>query len=277
MPPDSAPLDRLCAKCGIAVEYSDIWGQRRRAPDATKIRLLQAMGFAIQAADPARDADAALASIEEREWQEVLAPVTIVGEQEPSTRLILTLPATRCSDTFDWLLQLESGERTTGTLAPEALHVLEARDVAGVRYERRACELPVMPGPGYHTLSLAEAGSRGPVAATQLIVCPARCYQPPALDEGGRLWGPAAQLYALRSARNWGIGDLADLRSLTEFAAGAGAGIVGVNPLHALFPGRPDEASPYRPSSRTRLNVLFLAVEAIADFEECPAAREHVR
>ncbi len=259
------------------MEYSDIWGQRRHAPDATKIRLLQAMGLAIQGADPARDADAALAGIEEREWLATLPPVTVVREGDASTHLTLTLPATRSSDALGWLLQLESGERTAGTLAPEALHALEARDVAGVRYDRRTCELPLLPGPGYHTFSLVEAGSGAPVASTQLIVCPARCYQPPGLDEGGRLWGPAAQLYALRSARNWGIGDLADLRSLTEFAASAGASIVGVNPLHAVFPGRPEEASPYRPSSRTRLNVLYLAVEAIADFEECPAAREHVR
>ena len=138
-----------------------------------------------------------------------------------------------------------------------------------MRHARRAFDLPVVPGLGYHAFSLVEAGSGALIASTQLIVCPARCFQPRILADGGRIWGPALQLYALRSARNWGIGDLADLRTLVEFAGQAGAGIVGVNPLHALFPDRPDEASPYRPSNRRRRNVLYLAVEAIR-FGECP-------
>jgi 4-alpha-glucanotransferase len=49
---------------------------------------------------------------------------------------------------------------------------------------------------------------------------------------------------------------------------------VGVNPLHALLA---DETSPYSPSSRTALNVLYLDVEAIDDFRECDAALAHVR
>jgi hypothetical protein len=134
-----------------------------------------------------------------------------------------------------------------------------------------------VPGLGYHAFSLVEAGSGALIACTQLIVCPARCFQPRILADGGKIMGPALQLYALRSARNWGIGDLGDLRTLVEFAGQAGVGIVGVNPLHALFPDRPEEASPYRPSNRTRRNVLYLAVEAIPDFGECPAARERVQ
>jgi (1->4)-alpha-D-glucan 1-alpha-D-glucosylmutase len=53
--------------------------------------------------------------------------------------------------------------------------------------------------------------------------------------------------------------------------------MAGVNPLHALFPSQPHEASPYRPSSRSRLNVLYLDVEAIPDFGECRAALDLVR
>src|SRR5262249_49139484 len=43
--------------------------------------------------------------------------------------------------------------------------------------------------------------------------------------------------------------------------------------LHALFPDRPADASPYRPSNRSRLNVLYLDVEAVPDFDESAAAR----
>ena len=89
-----------------------------------------------------------------------------------------------------------------------------------------------------------------------------RCYQPPLLEEGGRLWGFTVQLYGLRSARNWGIGDFGDLRRLAELSGRLGAGILGVNPLHAT-----SGTSPYSPSSRHALNVLYIDVEALPEFD----------
>ena len=51
---------------------------------------------------------------------------------------------------------------------------------------------------------------------------------------------------------------------------------MGLNPLHALFPHNPSHASPYCPSSRLFLNILYLDVEALADFIECEEARQWV-
>jgi (1->4)-alpha-D-glucan 1-alpha-D-glucosylmutase len=61
-----------------------------------------------------------------------------------------------------------------------------------------------------------------------------------------------------------------------EWAARNGASTVGINPLHALFPNNPGHASPYSPSSRQFLNVMYLDVEAVAEFAECEAARKKV-
>ena len=80
--------------------------------------------------------------------------------------------------------------------------------------------------------------------------------------EQQRLWGFMVQLYGVRSERNWGIGDFTDLRKLIEIAAGLGAGVVGVNPLHAT------QGSPYSPSSRHALNVLYIDVEAVPGFRK---------
>ncbi len=95
----------------------------------------------------------------------------------------------------------------------------------------------------------------------RLVVAPRRCYLPEQVRDGGRIWGLTAQLYALRSPRNWGIGDFTDLRALVETAAAHGASVVGVNPLHALFPHNPRHCSPYSPSSRLFLNTLYVDVE----------------
>jgi (1->4)-alpha-D-glucan 1-alpha-D-glucosylmutase len=268
----SGELDRLCARCGIEVEYSDLWGNRRGAGDATKVRLLKAMGVRL---DCAADAGAALAQIEEDAWRKVLPPVKVARADEAPLPIEITLPVERAAAEYGWTLELESGERTTGTLKPDTLPAVASAESAGTRCIRVNFRLETAPPCGYHRYVLLEAGA--PVAAMRLIVCPGRCYQPPSLADGGRVWGPAIQLYALRSARNWGIGDFGDLEKVVGLAAGAGAGIVGVNPLHALFPDQPEEASPYRPSSRSRLNVLYLDVEAMADSGECAEARDLVR
>lgn len=98
-----------------------------------------------------------------------------------------------------------------------------------------------------------------------------KCYQPELLERGGRVWGFMVQLYSLRSARNWGIGDFGDLRALIETAAGLGAAAVGVNPLHA------GGTSPYSPSSRHALNVLYLNIESIPEYSRCPPAQRLVK
>ena len=112
-------------------------------------------------------------------------------------------------------------------------------------------DLPI----GYH--SLTPAGKPG--SSIRLIVSPERCHLP----EDLRIWGWSAQLYATRSHSSWGMGDLADLRQLTDWAQGLGAGLLLINPLHAVHPLVPQESSPYSPSSRRFLNPLYLRIEEV--------------
>ena len=77
-----------------------------------------------------------------------------------------------------------------------------------------------------------------------------------------RTWLIAVQLYGVRSARNWGMGDFTDLKSLIELASKLGADGIGLNPLHALFDDRPTDCSPYAPNSRLFLNALYIDVES---------------
>src|SRR5258706_2870004 len=109
-----------------------------------------------------------------------------------------------------------------------------------------------------------------------LIVAPTRCYRPAALAGDGRVWGLAVQLPSLRSRRNWGSGDFRDLTTLIDFAADAGADVIGLNPLHALKAIEPQRASPYSPSSRLFGNPLYLDIEAIPEFASCESARRAV-
>jgi 4-alpha-glucanotransferase len=109
-------------------------------------------------------------------------------------------------------------------------------------------DLPI----GYHDLRPLDGG-----AATRLIVTPGRCHLPGQL----RTWLLTVQLPGCRSAGSWGIGDLADLRSVGGWAAARGAGMLGVNPLHAPQLVERVEPSPYFPSSRRWFNPLLLRIE----------------
>ena len=114
-------------------------------------------------------------------------------------------------------------------------------------------ELPT----GYHRL-VPDDGT--PV---DLVVSPGRCPRP-----SRRTWGLAAQLYAARSTASWGIGDLADLRRLSELSVGLGAGMVLCNPLHAAAPGPHPEPSPYFATSRCFASPLYLCVEDVPGSSE---------
>ncbi len=113
--------------------------------------------------------------------------------------------------------------------------------------------LPAGVPAGYHEIARAD----GTVA--RLIVSPATCFLPESL----RVWGWVIQLYAARSRRSWGIGDLADLRRLGRWAARNGAGIALINPLAAATPLVPQQPSPYFPSSRRFRNPLYLRIEEV--------------
>ena len=113
---------------------------------------------------------------------------------------------------------------------------------------------------GYHTLRYLN-GDRD----IRLIVSPGVCFLP----EDLRMWGWSAQLYALRSAQSWGMGDLSDLQRLGRWSAKElGAGVLLVNPLQTSSPVLPQQPSPYFPSSRRYRNLLYLRIEDIPGVAE---------
>jgi 4-alpha-glucanotransferase len=119
----------------------------------------------------------------------------------------------------------------------------------GSRIEVRD-ELPADLTPGWYRLHTRDGQD------VTLVAAPAHVPQTP------DTWGWMLQLYALRSARSWGIGDFGDLREFIEWTvAEHGAGAVLLNPLHPPGPTHPVQPSPYTPSSRRFANPLALRIE----------------
>jgi malto-oligosyltrehalose trehalohydrolase/4-alpha-glucanotransferase len=253
-------LDELAERMGIEPQFRNARGEIVLTSGATKRSLLAAMG--IEAADEMQ-ARGALAPLDRAEWLRPL-PVTQVLRSDAQAPIVeLTLPADTVEIT--WRLTLENGAEQSGCAPFSELELVEARSFEGTALERRRLllggELPW----GYHRFAIEPDGT-----SMTLIVTPGQCWLPPALTEGRRLWGIAAQLYLLRSDRDWGIGDFRDLRRLVELAADRGADVIGLNPLHAMFPDDPEHASPYSPASRVLLNILNIDVTAVPELLGCP-------
>ncbi|MEW5878998.1 MAG: malto-oligosyltrehalose synthase [Pseudomonadota bacterium] len=260
-------LARLADDCGIQLAYDDIWGVARQAPPQTLRALLAALGV------DADDAAAALAARQRALWARTIAPVIVVAADRPTFTLRVNLRERDDQTPIAWRLRLEDGAVRAGAFTPADWPLVERAVVDGEAQVARAVSIDGVPPVGYHRLEVLDA--RG-AAEAALWVAPERCYLPPALAAGRRIWGLAIQLYALRSQRNWGIGDFTDLANVVDLAVRHGADLVGLNPLHALFAHDPRHFSPYSPSSRLFLNVLYLDVEAVPEFAASSAARARV-
>jgi 4-alpha-glucanotransferase len=148
-------------------------------------------------------------------------------------------------DRFDDVIVVAEGERS----APRPGD-LRLEDGGRLAIDGR---LPAALPAGYHSIQYRDG------TTARLIVAPAACFLPETL----RIWGWAIQLYAARSRRSWGMGDLADLRRLGTWASRGGAGIALINPLAAASPLIPQQPSPYFPSSRRFRSPLYLRVEEV--------------
>ncbi len=138
---------------------------------------------------------------------------------------------------------------TRAIVEPSELRLEDGTVEPSGAYLRR--DLPL----GYHELVGLASGER-----TRVVVTPGQCWLPPELST----WGWAVQLYALRSKKGWGMGDMGDLRALARWSnKRLGAGMMLVNPLHAPLPTLPQQPSPYYPSTRLYRNPIYLRIEEI--------------
>ncbi len=130
---------------------------------------------------------------------------------------------------------------------------------------------------GYHDVEFSYIDKNGVEVAcrSHLISAPEKCYDGLGIREGKRTWGVPVQLYEQVSANNMGIGNYSDLAHIGHIIGKNGAGLLGVNPLHANRCDQPENASPYSPDSRMFFNYVYLDVTAIEEFKRSPAIQAY--
>ncbi|MFL6258549.1 MAG: 4-alpha-glucanotransferase [Thermoanaerobaculia bacterium] len=243
---------------GIQTSYDDAMGRYVEAGPDSLLAVLRALQAPVE---EMADVPEALRERREELDRRVIEPVTVAWDGHAPS---IELHPAHDSGSVAYHLDLEGGERRAWMADLQSLPELPPREGSS-RPGRRLTLAEPLP-PGYHRLIVEIEGR---ASESLIISAPTRCYG----SDGKPLWGVFLPLYALRTSRSWGAGDLSDLETLAEWTAGLGGGVVATLPLLAAFLDEPFEPSPYGPASRLFWNEIYVDPRRLPEMEDCAPAR----
>ena len=255
-------LHRLAAFHGVETRYYDVNGGLVEASPEALLAVLRALGSPVDSIRDVSDALGEAASLAGRPVEPVH-----VARTDQDVEIEVRVPA-GAGYHLSYRLEIEDGDVREREMDLDTLHPRVAEKQLGAECEIRGLPLGVLPE-GLHGLRI-EIGGRAVEAA--IIVAPVRAH-PLFPDDGHRAWGVFLPLYALRSRRDLGSGDLTDLASLSGWARTHGAEVISTLPLLASFLDEPFDPSPYAPVSRMFWNELYLDPDRVPEIETAEGAR----
>jgi len=277
-------INALAVSLGIEQEYTDNWGILQRTSLDTNQNILKALGVDV---DTEARANKAWHVRQENQWSQLTEPAIVATFAGLPNELLFQIPRTQQGPSEDpstphleVALEVthENGNVQSFNFSRKDLTLRESNGVGERVYEHWGLPFPRLQALGYYKFHLSV--SNGDERWSQVIsvaICPQQAYMPPALEGESRVAGIGISLYGVRSERNWGIGDLGDLKEILRWAADdLHASLVGLNPLHATFNRRPFNTSPYLPMSRFYRNFIYLDVPAMEDYQDSPEAQDLV-
>ncbi len=274
-------INQLSDICGIVPEYWDIFGNRHIAAIDTKKAILKAMKIDVGSAESLA---AALGKEQCKPWSSFIEPVKVLSVNAQPFTIAAYVPVNEGEElrlTFSCSLENEHGQVEELTFAGDGLAVKDEQWIGGARYVKVDLTDKGSRDIGYyratvvcrHPENIFPGGSTVLEKTCRIIITPDACYIPPEL-ESGRTWGLSLNLYSLRSSRNWGVGDFADLKTIIRFTAALKSGFVGINPLHAIPNIMPSGISPYSPISRFYKNFIYLDMDALPEVNTSERVKE---
>lgn len=269
----SQTVDVLAEKAGILPEFEADGGIYTTSFE-TKKALLNALKFPVKTA---KEAQESLRAVLEKPYKTALPPVAVISVEKKIAEITVTFASGHESDPLSFEIIQENGDVVSGQKISADLPITDSLVIEETEYEHRRLTIDLPAQTGYHTLRVSGAALPDQGREMALIVVPEKCYMPETMQQGARPWGFPIQLYALRSKRNWGIGDFSDLKEMIGVAKSFGADIVGINPINVAFMAKPETASPYYSSCRLFLNPLYIDVGAVPEAEKCAALQKYIQ
>lgn len=265
-------LDMFMELKGIDPHFVDAWGEPAIVSEQHIKNLITKMGY------DANDEQQLLDHYQDQEkkhWLSMLPPVSVVQKAESYT-IDICLPIDFVTDPLIYRVTTEDKLEIEESITAIHFPLVAVNEISEIEFHcyqvQFQSDLPL----GYHQLDVFEAGNEEPLTSMSLIITPTSCFTPKEMLEGKKIWGTSVQLYCIKSENNWGIGDFSDLKVLLKNTADHGGDFIGLNPIHALSPAQPNNASPYSPSSRKWLNILYSDLTNIDEFKKNQAIQDRV-
>ena len=236
-------LSGLAEATGVERQWRDVEGTQHDVPRETVCALLAQLGFPADTLDAARDSLARLSDFRDRR----VLPASLSAQEGKSFTLRL---AARNGRAPGWLVVTQEDGSCSRIALRESAAPVTWRGLDGRRCGGVEARMPLLPA-GRHHLSLDKGED------CVLTVAPPSCYLP---HDAARDFGLSAQLYSVRREGDQGIGDFSTLSELARAGAKAGAALIAINPLHALFAQDRTRVSPYYPSDRRFVDPLYIDV-----------------
>ena len=267
---------------GIVPEYYDIFGNKHLTTENTAKAILRTMQVEIGSEEALRQE---IDRKNSKPWDDLLLPVMVISEnhQPCSIPVFIPIGSRALPDIMlFWTVTDESGKQEYFSCSGEGLAVDEERWLHDLRYVKVLITDDQKRDIGYYTVHVSCTHCSGDdidksihQKIMRLIITPDSCYLPDSLKtEQAR--GISVNLYAVRSEKNWGIGDLGDLKDIVVTLGKIGGDFVGINPLHAIPNTMPYGISPYSPLSRLFRNAVYLDINSIPDVASSPKARKFI-
>ena len=246
-------LYELADKLGVARVFSDAGLSKKTynvSDDIIKFFCTQ-LGFD---AKDEKKIEQSIKKFDDAQFKNVLDNIVIVKNSNPKFFANLT-------SADDVSLQVEqNGKKENLEFDYERT---EEKTIGRYTYKKICFTIKKLPDIGYYNLELKQGKK---TYKSIMAVAPEKCYTNEDI-ESAKLWGYSLQLYALRSKRNWGVGDFTDLKNFAKMCKKTGADVIGLNPLNVLFHDFPENASPYSSISRLFLNPIYIDVEKVVGFD----------
>ncbi len=274
-------IHEISSQCGILPEYWDISGKKHITSLETEKAILRAMKLKI---DSEKDIVKEINKRKLRPWKDFIEPVHVISVNRQPLSIPVHIPIRKTEEAklmISWSLEDEKGRRDEFRLAPEAIIGAAEQWIDGTRYITVTLSDSVKRDAGYYVLEVECRHPDGVLPRghnklrrkSKIIITPDTCYIPAALQKG-KAWGLSVNLYAVKSERNWGVGDFADLKRIVRWTARMKGSFIGVSPLHVIPNTKPFGVSPYSPISRLYKNFIYLDLEKVPEVMGCEDDRK---
>ncbi len=256
------PLDKLADIYKILPFYRDNAGAIHNIDEISQKNILAAMGANVKNnKDILENINKAICD----DYKKILPSIIVLKKNDIPYKIEVNLNAcAKTSGTLNWKIVCEDNKKFKGSIDILKLQIINRKKLNSKVYTKRTLLIDANIDYGYHLIEIEFDGKK---SVAELVIVPDSCYVDPAL-KSNKLWGIAVQLYSLRHKNDWGIGDFTALKDMIDAAKKIGAEIIGINPICALFPERPNDASPYYTNDRRFLNFVYIDVEQVPEFKQ---------